>query len=198
MKNDWWDVVDSALVKDFISNTFQLECPIYFRNARYGIRINLDDLCAKKTVKVAYDITSKLFSDKEFYFLYYYSIGIPPKLLKRYIRGNPNKETCIEYKTLHSVDDFIPRYDNVSFIKINKGTFNIKNYVKDIAYDHGGESDIYLVNLNESYALHFYDCRGIDIVALDKKILMDLYKSFKEYVSPYNIQEIKENLFGDE
>lgn len=197
MTNDWWNVVDSKAIKDFITQTFLLECPIYLRNAHCGIRFNFDDLSAKQTAQVAGDITAKIFSDKEFYLLYYFSIGIPPKLLKRYIKGNPNKETCIEYETLHNADDFVPNYNNVSFVKVDGQTFNINKYVKDIAYGHGSESDIYLVNMNESCALHFYDCRGMDIVSLDKKVLIDLYNSFEEYISPYNKEEIRNNLFDN-
>ena len=197
MKNNWWEVIDGNVIKDFISGTFKLECPIYLRNAECAIRFNFDDLDAKKTAQVATEITSKLFSDNDFYFLHYYSIGIPPKILKRYIKGNPNKESCIEYKTLHSSDDFVPRYNNISYVKVNNGTFNIKNYAKDIAFDRGGESDIYLADIDGQYALHFYDCRGLDIVAKNKVLLLDLYNSFRQYVSPYNIADIERNLLND-
>ena len=78
-------------------------------------------------------------------------------------------------------------------MQVYQKTFNFNRFAKDISYGKGRENEQFLISIKEKIAVHFYDCRGIDIVSLgDNSFLESLQSHFHQY--PHWCEKTKKKL----
>ena len=178
-------------MKTFIKDD-KIDFPLYHRHLGNAIRFNFEDFSAHDTYIMASKILAYIFNEREFFYCCYGDIGIPKKRLKRYLKGIPNKPHCIEYSSPNNDEDFQYEFDNISFVQVYQKTFNFNRFAKDISYGKGRENEQFLISIKEKIAVHFYDCRGIDIVSLgDNSFLESLQSHFHQY--PHWCEKTKKN-----
>lgn len=182
-KRYYFDSPDNfnQILKTFI-NDCEIDFPLYHRHLGNAIRFNFEDFSAHYTYLLASEILNYIFNEREFFYCCYGEIGFSPKKLKGYIKGVPNKPHCIEYHSPNNDEDFQYEFDNVTFVHVYKKTFNFRKFAKDIAYGKGRENEQFLISVKEKIAVHFYDCRGMDIISLaDNSFLKSLQLQFRQY-----------------
>lgn len=54
--------------------------------------------------------------------------------------------------------------------------------------------EVYLININKKLIFHVYDDRGLDILATNKKNLLDIYNNFDSWILEYDREKIKAQL----
>lgn len=180
MYDCWWkEEKDYCLELKKVIQELRVDFPLYYRNRENAVRFNLDKFSPKWTSKIAIDILSYIFKEKELLYCCYGQIGIPYFQLKRYIKEKVFKMNCIEYDSPNNNEDFSYSHNNISFVHVRPNYFQFQEYAKDIANAKGGENYQFLISVQNKIAVHFYDCRGIDVVCVDKNFVLNLKNLFK-------------------
>ena len=180
MHDSWWleDEDYNVNLKKTIQE-LNIDFPLYHRNQKNSIRFNFEKLSPAETCKGAVEILAQIFRGKEFLYCCFGEIGIPFVRLKRYTTTKDYKINCIEYYSSNNTDYFNYYHNNISYVRILPDTFRFEKYAKDISFAKGGENYQFLISIKDKFAVHFYDCRGLDVVALNDNFLRDLKATFK-------------------
>jgi len=77
-------------------------------------------------------------------------------------------------------------------IHTNISSVNYSKFLwRSIRYDFGyGGIETYFINKTKNIIFHNYDDRGLDIIAKDKKTLMNIYLEFNDWILDYDREKI--------
>lgn len=190
-RDKWFDDNNQDKIKRVVRE-FCIEDSVYHRNHN-TIQLDFTSLPYSKRTMLLAEILEYTLNDNEFFFCELYAIGI--NLKHRYIKIHPNKENCVEYRTLN--EDIVPLYDNLSFIRVDPNTFRFKRFAKDVFTKNGFINNYLFIDEKRNLVLKPYDERGIAIASKAKEYLRELFFRYEKYITSVYHDEIKANLFCD-
>lgn len=178
--DSWW--LEEEDYKEDLKKTLEelnVSFPLYQHNKESTIRFNFEELSPMETCNSAVDILSRIFLGKDFLYCCYGEIGIPFKRLKRYTTQKNHRINCIEGYLFDDSDYFEFCHNNISYVHVLPDTFRFYNFAKDISCSKGDANYQLLISVKDKIAVHFYDCRGLDVVSSDNNFICELKDTFK-------------------
>ncbi|MDR2202118.1 MAG: DUF3885 domain-containing protein [Clostridiales bacterium] len=176
---------------------FWIEIPLYGYNRDHAIRFELHDRYPDNIDKLFgffCDLYGDAFKNDNVVIIRQYDrcckVGSISKLIGKQVKPMLR----IDF-TSKSDKDYYEQDRTSQIYVVKKDQINLQKIFNAIFYEKH-DSELFFVDPETKTVLNMYDDRGIDIISKDRRILLQLYDKYSDWILEFNRDEIVNTLFG--